>query len=400
MKKRWRRMMAAAILALSMTACSGQSATNGQNQSGSTAAQENAAETNENKDTFKIGCMVTPIGASEENYRYAEQLQEKYGEDRVIIDTFPEKATVEQEITISKVMAMGADPDLKAIVFSQADNGTIAAVTKLKEKRPDIFVVAANPNEDIDQIALVADMLIIKDQQAFGKQIGERAVASGAKNFVHYSFPRHMANQLTAQRAQIIREECEANGINFIEATAPDPMGDAGTAGAQQFILEDVPIKVKELGEDTMFFATNDSMWEPLAKACIEQHAIYVGPSDPSPYMAYPAALGINIPEDKQGDTQWLLEELSAKTRELNMAGRLSTWSCSSNYLGVNVGAEYAMAVCRGEIPYEGTIDLEKAGEFAKELIGAELGVSYMKNAEGKEYKNYVAICGEMYVFE
>ena len=64
-----------------------------------------------------------------------------------------------------------------------------------------------------------------------------------------------------------MRQTCEELGIEFVDATAPDPTGDAGLSGAQQFILEDVPKMVDKYGKDTAFFSTNCAMQIPLVKA-------------------------------------------------------------------------------------------------------------------------------------
>ena len=58
-------------------------------------------------------------------------------------------------------MAMASDPDVKAIVFNQAQDGTIASIKRLKEVRDDILTVACNPNEDYDEIATVADVVLL-----------------------------------------------------------------------------------------------------------------------------------------------------------------------------------------------------------------------------------------------
>ena len=163
---------------------------------------------------FKIGIMSSSVSQGEENYRSAIRLQEKYGEDKVIVDTFPANAVAEQETTISKVMAIASDPDVKAIVFNQAQDGTIAAIKKLKEVRDDVLTVACNPNEDYDEMATVADVVLCKDQLGFADQVANLAVSMGAKNFVHYSFPRHMSNQNIAKRCERMKEICEENGIN------------------------------------------------------------------------------------------------------------------------------------------------------------------------------------------
>ncbi len=100
-----------------------------------------------------------------------------------------------------------------------------------------------------------------------------------------------------AARKALLEENAAALGIQYVEATAPDPTGDAGVAGAQQFILEDVPLKLKEFeGKKVAFFTTNCGMQEPLQAAILDQpNAYYPQPCCPSPYHAFPASLGLEI---------------------------------------------------------------------------------------------------------
>lgn len=350
---------------------------------------------------FKIGIMSSSVNQSEENYRTAVRLQDKYGSDKVIVDTFPANAVAEQETTISKVMAMAADPDVKAIVFNQAQDGTIASIKKLKEVRDDVLTVACNPNEDYDEMATVADVVLCKDQLGFADQIANMAISMGAKNFVHYSFPRHMSNQNIAKRCEVMREICEANGIAFHEVTAPDPQGDSGTAGTQQFILEDVPRQIKELGEDTVFFSTNTAMHEPIIKCVVEGHAMYCGQSDPSPFDAFPAAMSIEVPEDKMGDSDYMLAAIQEKVDAANMNGRISTWPTSLNMTYVQAGTMYAMLYCSGVVTdTKGDNALHALQACYKTLSGDGAEVNYWTNNDGKEYDYVFRVLGGQHVFE
>ena len=350
---------------------------------------------------FKVGIMSSSVNQSEENYRTAVRLQEKYGTDKIIVDTFPANAVAEQETTISKVMAMAADPDVKAIVFNQAQDGTIASIKKLKEVREDALTVACNPNEDYDEIATVADVVLCKDQLGFADQIANMAVSMGAKHFVHYSFPRHMSNQNIAKRCEKMKEICEANGIEFHEVTAPDPQGDSGTAGTQQFILEDVPRQIKELGEDTVFFSTNTAMHEPIIKCVMEGHAMYCGQSDPSPFDAFPAAMSIEVPEDKMGDSDYMLNAIQEKVDEANMNGRISTWPTSLNMTYVQAGTMYAMLYCSGVVTdTKGDNALNALKSCYRTLSGDGAEVNYWTNNDGKEYDYVFRVLGGQHVFE
>ena len=423
MKKR--RLLAAlmtAAMTISLAACGGSSTTptTAANSTAETtaavASEETKAEAagavdwsavdvwdliDQQELNFKIGIMSSSVSQGEENYRSAIRLQEKYGEDKVLVDTFPANAVAEQETTISKVMAMASDPDVKAIVFNQAQDGTIAAIKKLKEVRDDVLAVACNPNEDYDEMATVADVVLCKDQLGFADQVANLAVSMGAKNFVHYSFPRHMSNQNIAKRCERMKEICEENGINFLEVTAPDPQGDSGTAGTQQFILEDVPRQIKSLGEDTVFFSTNTAMHEPIIKCVFEGHAMYCGQSDPTPFDGFPAALNIEVPEDKKGDSDYMLSAIQEKVNEANENGRVSTWPVSLNMTYVQAGSMYAMLYCSGVVTEtKGDAALEALQACYRTLSGEGAEVNYWTNNDGKEYDYVFRVLGGQHVFE
>ena len=298
--------------------------------------------------SFKIGVLTVTVSQNEEEYRAAEKVKAKYG-DMIVLQTYPDNFTKEQETTIANALSLAADPEVKAIVFVQAIPGASAAIDKVREKRPEMLFVAGVPGEDPDMIASKADVVLQADELGMGTVIIEQAKKLGAKKFVHYSFPRHMSYQMLAMRRDLLKETCEKLGLEFIDATAPDPSGDAGVSGAQQFILEDVPRKVQELGKDTAFFSTNCSMQEPLIKAVLEQGAIMPQQCCPSPYHGFPGALGIKIPDDKKGDIDFVVDEVGKKIKEKGGEGRFSTWPVPVNMLFVEGGVEYAKAYLEGK---------------------------------------------------
>jgi hypothetical protein len=149
----------------------------------------------------------------------------------------------------------------------------------------------------------------------------------GAKHFVHYSFPRHMAMVLLARRRAIMISECAKRGIQFHFVTAPDPTGESGLPGTQQFIFEDVPREIHKYGPQTAFYSTNDGMQEPIIKAILNAKAGYFIEQDvPAPTAGYPAALGIKIPADKAGDMPWINGEIKRLVAEKGMSGHFGSW--------------------------------------------------------------------------
>ena len=86
----------------------------------------------------KIGIMCGTIATSEEQYRTAEAWKEKLGEDRVVIQTYPDNFMKEQETTISNLLSLVSDPEIKVVAIVDGIPGTTAAIEKAKEKRQKI----------------------------------------------------------------------------------------------------------------------------------------------------------------------------------------------------------------------------------------------------------------------
>ena len=120
-----------------------------------------------------------------------------------------------------------------------------------------------------------------------------------------------------------MKDRCAELGLTLVETTTPDPMSDAGTSGTQQFILEDVPRAVDQYGTETAFFGTNTAQQEPMIKCVVDTKSYFTYPSDPSPFVGFPAALGIEVPEDKLYDTEYMMNAISEKLAEADMSGHM-----------------------------------------------------------------------------
>ena len=385
MKKLLAALMSA-MLVFSMAGCGNNSTSESETTEGGDTATA----------TYKIGIMTGTVSQGEEEFRAAEAMKKQYG-DMIVTTTYPDSFMKETETTIANFMTMASDPDVKAIIVVQAVPGISAAIEKAREIRDDLFIIAGTPGEDPDMIASKADLVLVADELGMGTTIIEEAEKMGATTFVHYSFPRHMSYQMLSARRDILRATCEEKGILFVDATAPDPTGDAGVPGTQQFILEDIPRKVAEYGTQTAFFGTNCAMQEPMIKAIIEQKALYPQQCCPSPFHGYPGALGIEIPEDKAGDVPYVVEQITAKVAEAEMSGRMATWPVPINMLFVEGGVEYARAFIEGE--FTEPVNKEKLQSIFADAGADVLLTNYKNEATGKVYDNYFMVLSSYVVF-
>lgn len=343
----------------------------------------------EGTDKWKIGIMTNTVTQNEEEYRAAQNVLDKYGEEHIIHMTFPDKFMDEQETTIANLVSMASDPDLKALIICQACPGTAPGIDSVKEIRDDLLILIGQPQDDPLVISARADIILQLDEMGMGVAIPAQAKAQGAEVFVHYSFPRHMSYPLLSARRELMKEECTRIGLEFVDATAPDPTGDAGIPGSQQFILEDVPRMVAKYGKDTAFFSTNCSQQVPMISAVMDTGAIYPQPCCPSPFHGFPSALNIGIPEDKKGNIDYVVSEITRIMAEKGMTGRTSTWPVPVSMMFIEGMAEYAKAWIDGET--DGKMDIPKLTEKFREYSGVEVNLTNLEEG-GTFYDNYFVI--------
>lgn len=412
MKKRFLSLTLAAAMVMSLAGCRSaepEATTAAPASEATTAApadgekKEGASEAETaSAEDFKIGIITGTASQGDEEITQANKMKEKYG-NMVVTSTYPDNFTTETETLISNAVAMASDPAVKAIVWCQAVPGTAAAIDKVRETRPDMIFIAGTPGEDPGVINPKADIVLQVDEPGCGVVIPPQAKAQGAKTLIHYSFPRHMSYALIVARHENMKKYCAENGIELVDVTAPDPTGDSGITGAQQFILEDVPRQIEKYGKDTVFFTTNCGMQEPLIRSVFENGAIYSLQCCPSPFHAFPAALNIDM-SGHEADVTYMMEQLQAKVDEYGMNGRVSTWGVPCNMLFVNAGVEYAKKVLEGETNGE-VLDEEvlKATiqECAKEYTpDANMTIEHYVDDSGNEKDNHFLVMSDFVTFK
>ena len=348
--------MLAAVMLLALAACGGSGA---QTTPGTQTGEPGSDSTS---DTYKIGIVTGTVSQSEDDRRGAEAFQAMYGEDRVVLATYPDNFTDEVETTIQKIAGLADDPDIKAIIVNQAVPGTTEAFRQIKERRPDILCIAGEAHEDLPEIGSAADLVCNNDFVARGYLIIRTAHELGCTDFVHISFPRPMAYETMSRRAAVMQKACEEFGIEFHQETAPDPTSDVGIAGAQAYILEKVPEWVQTYGEKAAYFCTNDAHTEPLLKQLFEYGGYFIEADLPSPLMGYPGALGLDLTEEA-GDFEAILAKVEAAVVEAGGAGRFGTWAYSYGYTTSAGLAQHAMNVIDGESELTDMDDIAKAYE-------------------------------------
>jgi len=311
---------------------------------------------------YHIGVVTTSVSQSEDNARGAEAVVKQYGASneggKITVVTIPDNFMQEQETTISQMVSLADDPEMKAIVVAEGIPGTYPAFKAIREKRPDI-------------------LLFVK--------------------FMHISFPRHLSYETISRRRAIMEQTAKDLGMEYIEMSAPDPLSDVGVPGAQQFILEQVPNWIAKYGKDIAFFATNDAQTEPLLKQIAANGGYFIEADLPSPTMGYPGALGIEFTDDEKGNWPKILEKVEKAVVEAGGSGRMGTWAYSYNFSGIEGLTDLAVkSIESGDKDF--TLDKVLAS-LDTATPGSKWNGSLMKDNNGVEVKNSFFVYQDTYVF-
>ncbi|MGL4903114.1 DUF3798 domain-containing protein [Cetobacterium sp.] len=352
------------------------------------------------QEAYHIGVITGTVSQSEDGLRGAEEAIKLYGAadkgGEIVHVTYPDNFMQEMETTISQMVSLADDPKMKAVVVGEAIPGTVEAFRRIREKRPDILLLANSPHEDPEMIGEVSDLVVNPDSIARGYLIVKAAKEMGAEKFMHISFPRHMSYELLSKRRNIMKVAAADLGMEFIEMTAPDPVSDVGVAGAQQYILEQVPNWIQRYGDKTAFFATNDAHTEPLLKRVAELGGYFVEADLPSPTMGYPGALGIQFSEDEKGNWPKILEKVEKSVTDKGAAGRMGTWAYSYNFSVTLSLVDLAKEVIEGKAEIDNFDALKSV--LDKNTPGAEWNGSNYVDVRGVEKENFYLLYQDTYV--
>lgn len=358
----------------------------------------NAADDSADSSSFKIAIITGTVSQSEDDRRGAEAIQAKYGEDVVLLATYPDNFTEEYDTTVQTIVNFADDKDVKAIVVNQAVPGTTEAFQKVKELRPDIICLAGEAHEDLPVVGAVADVVVNNNFIDRGYLMIKTAHDLGCDTFVHVSFPRHMSYETMARRVACMQEACNDFGMTFVMETAPDPTDTSagGMDGAVAFMKEHTPQWIEKYGQNSAYFCTNDGETAPMLAALLENGGYFIEADLPSPLMGYPEALGGLDTTAEAGDFEAITAKVEKAIEAAGGAGRFGTWTVSWGYTLSSGLGEYAYALLSGNAELQNADDIAKAFKTAS---GKDWAGANYKTADGAKLDSVKLMYADTYIF-
>lgn len=250
----------------------------------------------------KVAILVAPEAQYPEDYKAATELAAEFPE-KVVVKEYADSRVLKvgnpEILTISEELA--ADPEIGAIIYARATQFTSNAISAAKAKNPEIVTLCVEPEESVEKISSLANLVFCVDWTKAANDIVATAKKQGAKSFVVFSINRHITeNPLLSGANAAIKAACEAEGLAYIYENSVDPIYSTGIKGARQFIKEAVARLINnETVKDTnvALFSTDSSVQPALIEAANSRGMIYVCPSFPTAYNGLGEAYEAAMPE-------------------------------------------------------------------------------------------------------
>lgn len=331
---------------------------------------------------YKIGIVTPTLTISEDEFRGAAEMVEKYP-DIVVHKTLPEDYQ-NKEGCISVVTSLADDPQMKYILFNMGMEGILPAFQTIREKRPDIVTIVTS-NDDPELMNQYVDISLNTDWVRRGVTIPTKAYNMGAKTFIHYSFPTHMASESKVQRRDAMKATCEKLGMEFVEVITPDPQTGNGKAAMLQFLREDLPRQVEKYGTDLNIFGTNCPMYDVILDEAFKLGFIVAEQCCPTPTQAYPTVLNLEITKEDLGDYTKINNMITEKAAAAGMTGRLSGWAMPSSVYTPKFQVELAVYMHDNGL----TLDDVRSVEFLNKFSQEHMPVAADFSVAGEGLDNY-----------
>ena len=389
-----KRMLAvtlSAAMLVSLAGCSSSALKEAQGETAEEGAEANdAADRPLNPEGTKVGVLCSPLSWGEENYRMTEKCIEKFGEDRIVLNTLPEDADVQTIVSLASNMAN--DSEIGALVINEAVPGSIAAADAAKEADPEMLVIMVNPSEEPPEVSKSADLAVMTVFNELTIAAAEQAKEKNCEVMVLEVPVDQLGMERAQSRINACQEKCDELGIELIVNSLPSE-SDANSRPAMiQAAKEDIYNKLDEYGDNVGFMSFSSFCATGIFTAlCEEGRGYLVGTPDPGPFgPGFMDAFGITADEEHLLDVDWTNKAIAEALEAKGMSGHFCNWEIPYFSTMMYGSIAYSLAYLDGT---ENTVDMDTWMKYAAESFDLELGTQleyFAYELDGTTYDNFV----------
>lgn len=291
--------------------------------------------------------IVTPKSEMGDEYNEALRIQEEYGAEQVLIETYDADYAKSASAIAEAAKKLSDNPAVKAIVFARGSTGVSQAMNAVKNARPDIKCICVNFLESEYQISNSADIGIAIDDHAVYHNMVNQAKNSGLKTVVFFVPTHYKNNKSVTESADTLQHVCEETGMGFayVEIASESTNIEAVKAATKNAVAKYVSANSNEVA----FFTTSCIAKDALITSAVEKDAGYIYSYCNCPRNHYQSSFAV-------ADGETYIESIeNIKTAAANLLTKKFA------YLDVEpaetltrIAVNYAIAYANGDVDAEG----------------------------------------------
>jgi hypothetical protein len=237
-------------------------------------------------------------------------------------------------VLTERIVSLADIVGARALVVSPASAGTADAFKRLREKYPEMVLIAVRPADPALAIEAWADLVLDVDWIARAYYLAKLAGQYGLREIV---VAGNTGMSSDAEEAFLRRSLASATAENGLGLTILPETGNRVAA---------IESRIAETGGKMLFWAGNSADRLALSKAALKGGAFILEPSEPSLLVDFPALVGYD-PRPDSGNYAKILKRAERAAIEAGEAGRLGTWALPPGYALTALGAEMAEAALK-----------------------------------------------------
>lgn len=304
--------------------------------------------------------VVTPQSEMGSEYAVALKIQEEYGADQVLIETYDADYNKSADTIAVAAMNLAKNPDVKAIVFTRGSTGVSAAMTLVKKERSDIECICVNYLETEAQISATADLgLTVDNHEVYHEMV--KAAKKAKLETVAFLIPQKYKNNTNIVDAkEMLQHVCEDEGLGFetyeitYTSIAPNNLKSAADKVVKEAVIKH--------SNNVAFFTPSCIVKDAVINAAAENDAGYIYTTCNCPRNHYLSALAISGGET-YAET---IEAIKSYASEF-ITGKFAVLDIDPVETLTKIAVNYAIAIANGDVDADeiNMKVLESAGKSA-----------------------------------
>ncbi|MDR2353236.1 MAG: DUF3798 domain-containing protein [Deltaproteobacteria bacterium] len=188
------------------------------------------------------------------------------------------------------------DPQAKVLILSRGVPGITNILARLREDRPDIFILVGDTWEDPGPLARVADLAVASDFVSLGYLLPVEGHNLGITTILYITLENSEPPYNILTRKAIYETTAKNFDMEFVEVVVPASFEESPET-IQKYFQENFPQWLEFYGQKTLFLTENDQIARVALEFSIHQGGYFFTTNETTPFLFYPELLNLKVPE-------------------------------------------------------------------------------------------------------